>query len=551
MIRRLLVSGCIVAASYAQNTDSLAWAGTRARILPSDSSRYQATVRASDELAASGLFAEAAEMLRELPSVNAPGTPTAPADSARPRRIAWNAQAGADFLRADDRAGLDTSRQEVRDSLVRLTPFAAYVKAGFAWRPFPPAAMHLSPTFYISNQKTHLDVSGDGAWFNGALSAALSLLAEKRLVRTAVVSGTQPGDFLTADSSYWTGTRADSSDMLEVRLKTEWTPVRSYGRFSRIVLPASIDHQQYRRNTPGYISSTWWRTAPAADLVSADSRMSLGLSAPLEFREFHDVAGDALDADSFDYATASPELAADLFSPRWFAGLTVGSFFETYLHRGDPRDIRQFTPGARVHARISDRIAVSARAGADYQQERYSYASSIRIDSTVIRPPFFIPMDTAFLRTVQEKYELTGLRLFATPLAEFTLSALISAGIEIPIENGEYPLVADSAGGRTEYHYLRESFWSANPRIYFSLAHEKVNARISAGGMVDSIKTRPRYTIVSSRGIDAALSGDWQIVRALSLFVTLDYQWKRYAPYKQSSRSTGNIALSAGVLSRF
>jgi hypothetical protein len=550
MIRQFLISGCIAAAAYAQNADSLAWAGIRARFTAADSIRNPATVRASDELAASGLFAEAAEMLRELPSVNAPGAMAAPADSARPRRISWNAQAGADFLRADDRAGLDTSRQEVRDSLVRLTPFAAYVKAGFAWRPFPHAAMHLSPTLYLSSQKTRLDVTGDGAWLNGALSAALSLLAEKRLVRTAVVSGTQPGDFLTADSSYWAGTRADSSDMLEARLKTEWTPVHSYGRLSRIVVPASIDHQQYRRNTPGYISSTWWRAAPAADLASADSRMSIGLSAPVEFRDFHDIAGDAMDADSFDYATASPEAVADFFSPRWSAGLTVGSFFETYLRRGDPRDIRQFTPAARVRARISDRIAVSARAGADYQHERYAYSSSIRIDTTVVRPPFMIPMDSAFLRTVHEKYELTGLRIFAAPSAEFALSPLLIAGIEVPVENGDYPSVTDSANEKIEYHYLRESFWSANPRIYFSLAHEKVNARISVGGMADSIKTRPGYTVVSSRGYEAALSGDWQVVRALSLFITLDYQWKRYAPYKPSSRSTGNIALSAGVLSR-
>jgi hypothetical protein len=537
-----------------QNADSLEYFQRRAQLLAADSASHRSAINASDELASSAFYTEALEVLNDLvgsdsSSVRAPDTlPAARVALSRGYQRTFSASAGFDYTPVEDLADLDTTRQETKDSLLRINPYTGYLRAGLEFSRDSALVDRIEPSLYISDQKAGIGLDAH-AVFAQIMNAGIVLRGEKRLTRRESISRTTPGQVLDLDSLSFVGDTRDSSDMLEAGGRLE------IGSLSRgtlaAMLPLSFDHQQFRLNTRGYVSFTEFRAAPRLRLRANDMSRAAEAGLAADYKDFH-IDRSYRGADSLDFFSLNPDLSLDWWLAKTSMNCAASLFYEQYTHKGNPRFLSSFSIEPSARHKFFPWLIGRIKGQYLAERARYDFEANETRDS-IIPPGFpnFVQRDTLVAFVLHARYLLRGSQLAMIPHFEFVPAEWFSVAISLPYRNSRYNYV-DSA----EYpilpssRYLQESSNALEPEIYFSASSPTVQARIWLGAIFNEVKDNPFSSFPSSRSVRCGTQVDYQIASWLSAYGMVDYQRKVYKPYDKLSRRTSNIDFSVSLSAR-
>ena len=549
-----------------QNADSLAYCGLRDSLAGQSEPLSEAVLRAAEELAAEGLYSDAAAMIRDM-SGSEPDTSSSDAKTTgvqttdtlatggtpevkRENPIAWRISSSVDYSHLEDLASLDTtSRPERGDSIARLleTPLIISAKVACRWQPGSRIVRSVDPSLYVSNQKAALDFS---AAFDplSMLTVDAGVKAEKRVTNRAATGGA----VLTGGSqnAVFVADREDSLDMVGGRATITFAsgPMESAVRFEA---PVTIEGVAYRNGRGGYYSFNDCRASPALSLASTDMRRNASVRLLGEYKDFRGGgSGEVTRADSFDIYRAGPELSGELWWKQFSASGTVGLLYEHYMHRGMPFDLRTLEAEGQAKAKLLPWLEAAATIRFDNRNEsdkgRLNY-----FKDTIKIIDFMGIHDTirdTIIRQFDASFGLRGNETGVAPLLRFLAGPSWTVELRCPVFVRSYSVADTVSGNRLAAPvFILESMNSFEPELALEYSGTSLSCRIAAGYAVENVPPRPYYTLSSNRGWKARADGMAQLVRRVSLYAQAEYQYRLYAPYDKTSRTSSNLQASSGI----
>ncbi|MBD3345393.1 MAG: hypothetical protein GF401_10060 [Chitinivibrionales bacterium] len=517
----------------AQPADSLNYYHTRNKMMQSQDEDILKAVKAADALAGQGFYTEALDLLNEIAPVIQTPVPPGSAPKHRPPEMknTWRIMSGMDYYYLKDIGKADTSDQEARDSIQQLKeePFAVFAKASLEYTPSSAFIRSLTPSVYIGNNRTSIDLESRFHFFKKWLNTDIYAKAEKQLMRSDEFRGDTP----------------DTSDLLEgeIRLELQSFHLDNPAGFS---LPLAVTNRTYRYNRSGRSSYLEYSTTPLGEFTTRDFKKTYTAGFLVQYKDYYDRnagIGDSSGIDSLDIYRFGPTLTADLLLNRITCNFMAGYLFEHYPNsrRIDTRSDYEFE--GRIERKINELIRVPVILDYLYSHEEYNQNFLFSVDSIIYNPFPRFPLDTvAKDTTIPAAYSLYGSSLKAGPGIELSPSPFLQISLEIPVIYRRYNAIDPVADERfSVIQYIDETSVVFEPEIGFRLAPQIFDFRFYFAWLRENMEEKSYYYESSNTGVRLRSDLYWSLTDKVSLSGTAEYQHKRY---RSNSRNSNNVSAS-------
>ena len=446
----------------------------------------------ADVLAENGLYADAIDILTNL------SQSAIRADDYKKRgleKTRWRISAGIDHFHLED---IDTSGMTLEEvqqyRLLMQTPLSVWAKAKLELQYNGGNLESICPEWYISNNRSRLEVPIKMAFFNKSVRVESGGKAEKWFQADA--SGGHSSSML----------QRYSSDMGGAYLNLEYQ--NSATRSWNWVIPGSIDWEHYREDRIGYESYVELRTAPYISYTySSHYQNTLRFSGDLRYTSHYY-------SDSLDLLGGSVRIEHTLSGKGKSLYTGVDYNGENYLK----------SPALFW----VDRMHVVTRAEREYFNK-------------------FTPRISLRLAHQREhtigKRTLSGTKFTALPSLRYSLSKILFAEPEISF----LKKWAEPEGG--DYLWSKGVIWE--PGLRCGIESDRTNVSSYGRYCYEGVHSQFKEYTVDNRGYRIGLDGSVSLWAFFSANVLFEYQYKMYEPFGFGSRLTENMTISFNIQTTF
>lgn len=531
--------------------DSLAYVLLRDSIAADSSypEEYREYIEASDELAGSGMHAEAYELLaglfaealqlddeyggagaRDGPPVTvvdtaaARGDAVVPADSTgapiAPRALTWHVSMTASYDRFDDSYVTSFDEDSLDSAMAVLDeiddqPFNGKIRASLDWQPGHHALERFSPFLYLSNTRLRAGLSAAGAFARRALPYAIDVEGEKRL-------GEDYGD---------------SSDVLKGGLELEPTTRPLEWRLN-MSLPVRLETEQYRSERSQYASFWKVRAEPTLELESSDFGKHIALSMTASWQDYDAVRNED------DEACYGPRLVADLFGRFGSMSAQASWVWERYPARSDPHRRSRLDADIQAVLRPVWWLELGLSGSGFRHAEQYRAQSLFAVRPLDMLDSLWLVDET--WTVIEADYTLMGYGLESRPSVCFRPGSGIAVEGDLGWEYARYPeKTTHDTVQLYDTLYISESYVAWEPRLTFRVDLPPVYASLSLAYRTEDITVA--HYLEDNRALRPSLQLNWRIVPWLTLDTYVDYQYRMFP----DSVAEHNVSASVTLRARF
>ncbi|MDD5675766.1 MAG: hypothetical protein PHC61_16470 [Chitinivibrionales bacterium] len=478
-------------------------------------------IAAAQELAASGLFSDALDLLSAADSAKSGGTsqaeaPVLPAAGiSQKEKKPWSVYSSVDYNRIIDTT---SDQQHTLDSLSQigqapLSPYSAFVKASYDWRRDGGFVRALTPSVYVSDRQTYLQLEAAAQAFN----------------KIALFDAT-----LQAARLYENGF---GDDAVDGALKAEAT-TRPLKNPLALMLPLSVELNRYRQTTSTYFSFAEYKATPALEWSDDDLVWTAGLSAEAGYRNSQfdngylsdSIAADSLNENNADRFYAAPLLSIDYAAGGFFLELLGSGRFEKYPFLTDPYLHQDFQLEGILTCKPMPKFEASADITAGYEREFNQ--KSLEVWDAAAPATDSTARGTLYR---EKNYRLAGRYVTADPCLKYFTNDYLAVGVRYNWEWRDYPpLYAAGGDSLAAPAYIWESYHQDIPAVGIILNRPDYDGEFWLTYQIEKYKNYKDpsggrlYPYPDSKAWGFSLRAQWQILDWLNVDLGADYQDKQY-----------------------
>ena len=505
--------------SAALDTDSLEFSIVRQELdsLAGDevSSIY---LRAADELAQSGLFESATDILMDaLASVGKGWGDTLAShrqpDSARStvprnRLTRWTVDASARYDRWEDSSSLPPSGEVQND--IATAAVSGNLGVDLEWRVPKMTMTTLNPSVDMSEKEGRAGLRVRSQTPQHLLFLDASLTGKKSL-------GQEYGD--SSDGFAGMALAQISTKPLDKK----WT----------LALPLTIQAEHFREQRPGYVSFQRYGVEPYFEAHNNERSLIARIQAQGDYRDYQSYD------DSLDRLSAGPAVNLDFWGESGSFGAQASYLLEWYPRGYSPRQGREIIVETAASFKAAPTVSLSIESGVRHERERHQSMVAI-IDSVV--PWYSLSSDSQAIKDTMAQFTLSGLTIDLKPGIHLLPSEKLSFSFDLALSGKKYPLLLNLSNERelVDPQFLWESLLLVEPSIGLEYLSEKVRFGVWVSYAFEDIAEKTTYILTDSRSLNLNGSCSWQVTDWLSLSADAGYRYTAYAD--------GRIASSPSVM---
>ncbi|MDG5813837.1 hypothetical protein QA601_02010 [Chitinispirillales bacterium ANBcel5] len=479
------------------NTDSINYKALRKHITSQDTASY--IVKTADNLANSGLFAEALELLKPFSCYQCNDTAESPAT------ISWRISTGFDYNYLQDVDTAVMTREEYQQYRRTLdTPHALWFRASASYNTPLVFLNRIAPDLYISKQTNRFRVP----FFIFDEKERLQLRPSFKLEKRTQFHDNK-GDVFEPFKNH-------PSDMAGVSLYGEITSTSNSNSHIFWRVPLSIDWTHYREDLPGYESTIDYRINPSIELQSQSGMISASFLTEIHYQSHY----KNFDSLNLLNSYASSEI-------RLRKGMLSTSFWSTWIHE-------KYTNN---HS-ISSINRIESSLNASYVLAQW------------LRPRIAI----THMHETENLNKYNGI-IYGSEYSistQFTLKPLnnleFEPGTELNLRSGGSDLYNSEAG--EHYRFLWEPQTRIEPFLRVRFLRGIFDLGLLGAYAYENSRSDYKDSFKSRKTMRLNLDGSIYPTDNFSLGLFTDYQYRSYYPYGVVGKRSENLSFSINATIR-